>query len=70
MKNRIYYLAILFLFICCSSENQNTPAVVKETIYFPPLSGSDWETKTVASLNWNQTAVHQKHKGFYYSSQW
>jgi sulfur carrier protein ThiS len=57
MKNRIYYLVIFILFIYCSSENQNTPAIVEETIYFPPLTGTNWETKTVASLNWNQTGV-------------
>ncbi len=57
MKNRIYYFAIFILFICCSSENQNTPAVVEETIYFPPLSGTTWETKTISDLRWKQTAV-------------
>jgi len=28
-----------------------------ETLYFPPLSGTTWETKTIESLGWKQSAV-------------
>lgn len=55
MKNILLYLSVLLLFICCSSEKQNT--IPEETIYFPPVSSTNWETKTIASLNWNATAV-------------
>ncbi len=55
MKNIIFYLSTLFVFICCSSENK-TP-IPQETLYFPPLSGSSWETKSISDLEWNPTAV-------------
>jgi len=55
MKNILLYLSVLLLFICCSSEKQNT--ILEETIYFPPVSSTNWETKTIASLNWNSAAV-------------
>ena len=35
-------------------ENQT---LVTESMYFPPLTGSIWETKSIVSLGWNQTAV-------------
>ena len=57
MKNRINYLAILLLFICCSNENQNSNTTVEDAIYFPPITGTNWETKTVSSLNWKTDAV-------------
>ncbi len=56
MKNSIYCLVLLLLLICCSSENQNTTPNLEAT-YFPPISSSEWETKSISSLNWNQTAV-------------
>lgn len=28
-----------------------------ETLYFPPLSGTTWETKSIESLGWKQSAV-------------
>ena len=57
MKNRINYLAILLLFICCSTENQNSNITIEDAIYFPPITGTNWETKTVSSLNWKTAAV-------------
>lgn len=74
MKNS-YLISILFLsFLGCSSsdESPNTDPEPEETIYFPPIEGTTWETKSVASLNWNEDAVaplltylEQKHtKGF------
>lgn len=54
-------LLIVFAFFCinCSSDN-NKPAPTPtptETLYFPPLSGTTWETKTLESLGWKQSAV-------------
>ncbi len=43
----------------CSSESADptpTPAPT-ETLYFPPLTGTTWETKSIASLGWKQAAV-------------
>ncbi|MBP6182401.1 serine hydrolase [Flavobacterium sp.] len=59
MSKTIYSLLFLFLCMSCSSESADpipTPTPT-ETIYFPPLTGTTWETKSIASLGWKQAAV-------------
>ncbi|MBP2282640.1 CubicO group peptidase (beta-lactamase class C family) [Flavobacterium sp. CG_23.5] len=59
MPKIIYSFLILFLCISCNSETSDskpTP-VLTETIYFPPVTGTSWETKSIASLGWKQAAV-------------
>src|SRR6478672_3772099 len=55
MKNIYLSFITLFLLAACSSENssqtQTTP------LYFPPIAGDVWETKTISELGWNQDAV-------------
>ncbi len=55
MKNIVFCLSFLSIFICCNSESQNS--LPKDSMYFPPLSTTDWETKSISSLGWKQTAV-------------
>lgn len=50
-------LLIAFLCISCSSESVEPTPIPAETLYFPPLSGTTWETKSIASLGWKQEAV-------------
>ena len=56
---KIYFLPILLLLVVsCSSDSSPTPAPVEEAMYFPPNDGSmTWETKSIADLSWNQSAV-------------
>ena len=59
MSKIIYSLLFAILFMSCSSESVDpipTPTPT-ETLYFPPLTGTTWETKSIASLGWKQTAV-------------
>jgi len=57
MRKYTILLAISFLFFGCSS-NTDTPVTFEETMYFPPNDGSNtWETKSISSLGWNQSAV-------------
>jgi CubicO group peptidase (beta-lactamase class C family) len=57
MINKKYTLLfILPLFIACTKKDDGETTSV-ETMYYPPTSGDTWETKTVASLNWNQSAI-------------
>ncbi|WP_432673220.1 serine hydrolase domain-containing protein [Flavobacterium sp. SM2513] len=48
----------LFLFLttvlgACSTDSKTT----ETSTYFPPKTGTEWETKSVASLGWNQNAL-------------
>lgn len=54
--------ALLLLILCtaCGSDDAaptdgNPP--VEETMYFPPLTGNIWETKTPADYNWDETQI-------------
>lgn len=58
MKNLYLLLLISFLSFSCSSDSGGEDEPIAETMYFPPSDGSNtWESKSVASLNWNQNAV-------------
>lgn len=57
-----YLLSFVFLgIVSCSSDDETTTTpsqpTPEESMYFPPNNSSVWETKTIASLNWNQSAV-------------
>ena len=59
---KIVLICLLFVFLVgCSSSNNTTdvePTATAETMYFPPSDGSaTWETKSIASLGWNQNAL-------------
>lgn len=58
MKNlyKILLLALPF-FAACTKDNGDDGTPPAETMYYPPTSGTTWETKTVASLGWNQSAI-------------
>lgn len=45
----------LCLFVNCSSET-NSPST-SDKLYFPSSTGTNWETKSIASLGWKQEAV-------------
>jgi CubicO group peptidase (beta-lactamase class C family) len=75
MKKIVVYLAFPLVLLSCSSsdDNNNTSQTpTEEAMYFPPLTGDTWDTKSVTDLNWHQDAVQplldfleQKHtKGF------
>ncbi|MDR6966160.1 CubicO group peptidase (beta-lactamase class C family) [Flavobacterium arsenatis] len=74
MKSNYIILILFISFLGCSSsdESPSTNPNPEETLYFPPLQGSTWETKTVTDLGWNENAVapllnflEEKHtKGF------
>ncbi len=57
MKKIIYSLLIAICCLGCSSESTKPVPSPNETLYFPPLSGDVWETKSIADLGWKQAAV-------------
>jgi CubicO group peptidase (beta-lactamase class C family) len=56
-----FALMLMLLCLACSSspsdENEPENPVPAETMYFPPVSGNTWETKSIDDLQWNQSAV-------------
>ena len=56
-------LALVFLFACSKDYTLKPPPVPDPdptpvpALYFPPLSGDTWETTSVSSLGWNESAV-------------
>jgi hypothetical protein len=57
-KGLSIFLMILFYLASCKKEDSGinpSPPLTPETIYFPPLSGTAWESNTPASLGWNET---------------
>jgi CubicO group peptidase (beta-lactamase class C family) len=60
MKKFLFLLVFFPLFLGCSSESDSTsnPVPSNEAMYFPPNDGNaTWETKSIQSLGWNQSAV-------------
>lgn len=59
MRKYITLLALsLLTFGCSSDDDTNSSNTPEETMYFPPNDGSNtWETKSISSLGWNQSAV-------------
>jgi CubicO group peptidase (beta-lactamase class C family) len=60
MKPFIFVLTLLLIYNC-SPKNSNDiiePPQVLETIYFPPLNTSNWETKSITDLNWNENELN------------
>ncbi|MFE3847484.1 serine hydrolase domain-containing protein [Flavobacterium sp. LB3P45] len=55
MPKTIY--SFLLLFFCFGCNKETVDPTPTETIYFPPLTGTIWETKSIASLGWKQPAV-------------
>ncbi len=56
MKLFAYFLSFSLLISGCSKDD-NTNQPLPDTMYFPPVSGNEWETVSVADLSWNQNAV-------------
>lgn len=55
MKKILFLLAITFILFSCSSDNNNSSN--EEAMYFPPIGSTTWETKTAASLGWNESEI-------------
>jgi len=63
MKQLLFFILTIILLGCSSSEAEiQSPDPIVENpttdpMYFPPLTGTTWETKSTSDLNWNQSAV-------------
>ncbi|MGV3460150.1 MAG: serine hydrolase domain-containing protein [Flavobacterium sp.] len=60
MKHTILLLLLISLFGCSSDSetpNEVTNPPATEAMYFPPNGSDVWETKTPASLGWNESQI-------------
>lgn len=55
MKKITLISLILLSLLSCKKDGDPPPA--DTAMYFPPNSGTDWETSSTASLGWNQNAI-------------
>lgn len=55
MKTSRYLLAAFSLFTFSCSESEGLKP--NDSAYFPPISGSEWETTTVSSLDWDEGQI-------------
>ena len=61
MRKALIRLVILFSLSClfsCKKNGEPEPVPVYESLYFPPVSGTGWETATAASLGWNEAELN------------
>lgn len=61
MRNYCFFFTlVLLVFFSCKKEvgsDGNQPPA-PATMYFPPVSGTEWQTTTTASLGWNETELN------------
>lgn len=53
------FVCLLFFLVSCKKNTTNTTNPSTENYYYPPLTGDTWETKTAASLNWDETKLQE-----------
>lgn len=59
-KHHFALLLPLVLFLACKKDSgTNDPAPPSDTAYFPPLTGSEWQTTSMVSLGWNETQLNE-----------
>lgn len=54
---KYFFLIALIPSLGCSKDADDTQPLPNEAMYFPSNSGNDWETKSISSLGWSQSAV-------------
>ncbi|MBE8727027.1 serine hydrolase domain-containing protein [Flavobacterium hungaricum] len=57
MTKTIFKALLILSFLSCSTDPKEETPVTEENMYFPPVTGSVWETKSISDLKWNQNAV-------------
>ncbi len=62
MHKRLLYLFIFAsvgFFLSCQKNNEPAPAnPATDSLYFPPVSSTGWQTVSPSSLHWNETALN------------
>ena len=51
-------LSLTFFISCKKKDNDPQPNPVTETLYFPPIGSTVWQTASASSLGWNETELN------------
>lgn len=57
IKSFALFIALTLSVSSCSNSDDTNQPTPTESMYFPPTTGSTWETKSISSLGWNESAV-------------
>ena len=57
MKIKTLLISLLSIFFSCSESDCGCMPSPEEAMYFPPNTGTTWETKTPESLGWNTANI-------------
>jgi CubicO group peptidase (beta-lactamase class C family) len=57
MTKTFYAILAIIVFAGCNSDQTEPSPNSTESMYFPPVTGNTWETKSISDLKWNQNAV-------------
>lgn len=59
MRNQLSVLFVIsslpLFFSCTKDGSDSNPGPATDTMYFPPIGSTEWQTKTPASLGWNES---------------
>lgn len=55
MKKNMTILILIIVFLSCSTSDELSEA--NQSLYFPSISGSTWETISPSELNWNEAEI-------------
>ena len=57
MRSIKFLLLLLLPISGCSKNDDESQPIPDESMYFPSNTDTAWETKSLSSLGWNQSAV-------------
>ena len=58
MRNFVLFTLLILAISCKKSVSPDPVPPVVETTYFPPISGTEWTTKTPSALSWNEANLN------------
>ncbi len=59
MKFFLLLLATMSIFGCKKTDPPPNPPPTSNEYYYPPLTGDTWESKTAASINWDEAKLQE-----------
>lgn len=59
MKFFLLLIATISIFGCKKTDPSPNPPPISNEYYYPPLTGDSWETKTAASINWDEAKLQE-----------